>query len=252
VVPRFLVPGLDAGAREASLPREEAHHLSRVMRMQVGDQVAVFDGRGLVFLASVASIGRERATVTLLAPITPRPAPALSLTLVQAVLKAAFMDEVVRDCTMVGVDVVQPVVSERTAVKLSTLERAADRWRRVALSSTKQCGRSRLPEIREVEAFEEWIGSGPLTGALVLLEPSAVVPGTMSVRDVAESRVGGAATLLVGPEGGWTPAERDRAIAAGCRPLSLGRLTLRADAVPLVAASMLLALSEPAGARSSG
>jgi len=241
VIPRFLVPDLDARRGEATLPAEEAHHLSRVMRIATGDTVAVFDGRGVEFLGRVVSIGRETAVVSLLDPVPPRPAPPIALTLVQSVLKADAMEAVVRDSTMVGVAVIQPVVSERTTVKSSVLERAGDRWRRIALASTKQCGRSGLPDVRDAVEFDDWLRQRPPGDAYVLLEPSAAVDGTRAVRQLTRpsSR---AATLVVGPEGGWTPGERDRALAAGCEPISLGRLTLRADAVPLVAASLVLAL----------
>ena len=241
MIPRFLVPDLDARRSDATLPAEEAHHLSRVMRLGIGDTVAVFDGRGLEFLGRVASIGRETAVVTLLDPVPPRPAPPVALTVVQSVLKGEAMEAVVRDCTMVGVEVIQPVVSERTTVKGSVLEVAGDRWRRIALASTKQCGRSRLPEVRDVVSFAEWLQQPPPGDTYVLLEPSAASEGTRAVRQLTRPS-SGAATLVVGPEGGWTPGERDRALDAGCEPVSLGRLTLRADAVPLVAAALVLAL----------
>lgn|SRR5688572_19664987 len=244
MLPRFLVPDLDAGRADVALPRDEAHHLSRVLRMKAGDEIAVFDGRGLEYRARVASIARDAVTVSLQDPLPPVPSPAVRLTLVQAILKTDAMDEAVRDATMIGVESIQPVLSERTTVKASLAGRSAERWRRVALASTKQCGRSRLPTVHEVTSFEEWVGRGDSDSAFILLEPSAAVPDTVRIRDLARAAAPARATLVVGPEGGWTPEERDRAIRAGCRPLSLGRLTLRADAVPLAAAATLLAIWE--------
>jgi 16S rRNA (uracil1498-N3)-methyltransferase len=242
MLPRFLVPDLEAQQPEVTLPRDEGHHLSRVLRMKPGDEVAVFDGRGLDFRARIASILGGAVTVRLLDPLVPQPSPSVRLTLVQAVLKGEAMDEVVRDVTMLGVAAIQPVVSERTTMKVSTLARAVERWHRIALSSTKQCGRSRLPEIHQLVGFQEWVRRPDRNDAFILLEPSAALPETMRIRDLAHRPPPSSVTLVVGPEGGWTPDERDLAIRAGCRPLSIGRLTLRADAVPLAATAALLAL----------
>ena len=242
MLPRFLVPALDAGESIVSLPEDEAHHLHRVLRLQVGDDVIVFDGRGTDFTARVASVGRRAATVQLVRALPPSPAPAVALTLVQAVLKPDAMDAVVRDCAMVGVDAIQPVVSRRTAVKASMVLKGGPRWERVALAAAKQSGRSTLPAIAAPVALEAWLRRAHDAPVFLLLEPSAALPGIVRVRQLAQRAPPLRASLLVGPEGGWTADERDLAIAEGCIPLSLGRLTLRAEAVPLAAAAALLAV----------
>jgi 16S rRNA (uracil1498-N3)-methyltransferase len=244
MLPRFLVPALDPGSREAALPPEEAHHLTRVLRLKAGDDVLVFDGRGQEFVARVAAAARGAVTVTLLQRVVATAQPAVSLTLVQSVLKGDAMDQVIRDCTMVGVDGVQPIVSARTTVKTALMSKAAERWRRIALASAKQCGRATLPEIDEAIAFETWLADRAVTDTFILLEPSAAPPGAVTVRHLAQHPAPARATLVVGPEGGWTEEERDRALQAGCTPLTLGRMTLRANAVPLAAAAALLAVWE--------
>ena len=241
MLPRFLVPDLDPDRPDARLPPEEAHHLTRVLRLGAGDEVAVFDGRGIEFRARVVSAARGAVTVSLVERV-PAVSPAVHLTLVQAVLKPDAMDHVVRDCTMVGVEVIQPVISTRTTVKSSTLDKAGERWRRVALASAKQCGRAALPEIRAVRPFEEWLLQAPAGERFVLLEPGAGTAGALGLRELAQRPAPQSVTVIVGPEGGWTMEERVAAIGAGCVPLSLGRLTLRADAVPLVASGAILAL----------
>ena len=237
---RFYVPDLNAVEGRARLPQDEAHHLTKVLRLGRGEIVGVFDGRGGEWRARVVTAARGAVEVSLLEAVIRR-APAVALTLVQAVLKGPAMDGVIRDCTMVGVAAIQPVLTARTTVKTSAMEAAPHRWRRLALASAKQCGASRLPEIRDVIGFGEWLERAPAQPAFILVEPSvAVAPST--VRQMASRPVPDQATLLVGPEGGWTEEERDRAIAIGCAPLSLGRMTLRADAVPLTAAAALLAI----------
>ena len=237
---RFYVPDLDPAVRVVPLPVDEAHHLVKVLRLGAGDNVAVFDGRGNEWLARVETAARSGVDLSLLEPVH-RPQPAVALTLVQAVLKGEAMDDVIRDCTMVGVAAIQPIQTARTTVKTAAMTAAPPRWRRIALASAKQCGASRLPEIREVVSFDQWIERAARGPAFVLVEPSlAVAP--LTVRQLASRPAPAEASLLVGPEGGWTGEERDRAVAAGCVALSLGPMTLRAAAVPLAAAAILLAI----------
>ena len=244
MLPRFLVPSLGHREDAVRLPPDEAHHLTRVLRLAEGAEVMVFDGRGMEFRARVVSAVRGSVTVALLERVPEPAAPSVPLTLVQAVLKGDAMDDVIRDATMVGVEAIQPVVSARTTVKEAVLPKAVERWRRIALASAKQCGRSRLPEVAEVTSFSTWASAPQDGAAFLLVEPSAATPGTQTLRTIASRPVPARAVVVVGPEGGWTNEERDQALKAGCVPLSLGRLTLRADSVPLAATAALLAIWE--------
>jgi 16S rRNA (uracil1498-N3)-methyltransferase len=240
--PRFLIPDLDPDRGDAVLSAEEAHHLTRVLRLGIGDEVRVFDGRGQEYVARVKSTGRSAATVTLLNPVHEQAAPQVALRLVQSILKADAMESVVRDCVMVGVESIQPIVSERTTVKTSTLPKAVKRWRRVALASTKQCGRSTLATILEALSFDDWLRARGSETSFLLVEPAVAGDDALTIRDLFERPAPERASLVIGPEGGWTSAERVRAIENGCAPLSLGRLTLRAESVPLAATAALLAV----------
>src|SRR5690349_3366278 len=136
---RFFAPGLDPGDEMTTLPRDEAEHLTRVLRLGVGDTVAVFDGRGREFMARVSSADRRDVRVQLLSRVEPPPEPSVHLTLAQAVLKGEKMDDVVRDAVMLGVAAIQPVVTRRTELTVASLIKGArvERWRRVALASAK-------------------------------------------------------------------------------------------------------------------
>jgi 16S rRNA (uracil1498-N3)-methyltransferase len=243
VLPRFYAPDLDPESGSARLGPDEAHHLTRVLRLTAGEIVTVFDGRGVEWRARVVRASRDTATLSLLDPVAAR-VPAVALTLVQAVIKGDAMEDVVRDSTMIGVAAIQPVISERTTVKKRALVPAYERWRRIALSSAKQCGTARLPEIFEPVRFDEWLTS-PLPGhSYLLIEPGASLPEVATVSQLAMVPAPSSALLLVGPEGGWTEPERDAALAAGARALSLGPLTLRANAVALAAGAALISIWE--------
>ncbi len=241
MLPRFYVPGLDPSATTAVLAADESHHLVRVLRLGPGDAVAIFDGRGHEFLGRVERAGRDAATVALVKPLTSAPEPAVRVTLVQAVLKGDKMDDVVRDATMAGVSQIAPVVTARTEIKVSALKRAhaAERWQRVAIASAKQCGRAWVPPTELAVPLESWLAA-PFSGLrLLLVEPSAGEEGVLSMRALQGRARPESAACLVGPEGGWTPEEREAALAAGCLPATLGALTLRSDAVALAALAAL-------------
>jgi 16S rRNA (uracil1498-N3)-methyltransferase len=238
--PRFYVPDLDPQVPAAALPVDEARHLTRVMRLTEGDEIAVFDGRGHEFRARVSAAARDKVQVELLEPLSPVPEARVPLTLVQAVLKGDGMDGVVRDATMMGVAAIDPIITARTIGPLRALEsgRAIERWARIAVSSAKQCRRATVPAIRQGHAFTDWLALDGPGLRLILVEPSASA-GTEQSLQFLESHAPASLSLLVGPEGGWTPAERQQAEAGGCVPVTLGALTLRADAAALAALAIV-------------
>ena len=237
---RFFAPSLDAGDETVALPRDEAEHLTRVLRVAAGDEVAVFDGRGREYLARVIGAVRRDVRVQLLSRIDPAAELPVSVTLVQAILKGDKMDDVVRDAVMLGVAAIQPIVTRRAETTIAALLRGArlDRWRRIALASVKQSRRAVLPEIRTPLTFETYLDEPPAAIRLMLVEPSAEVDAE-SLAVLRGVSTPPDACLIVGPEGGWEEREWTAAAAAGVRLISLGHRTLRADAVPIAALSVL-------------
>lgn len=238
--PRFFAPSLDPGDESVALPREEAEHLTRVLRLGVGDTVAVFDGRGREFLARVANVVRRDVRLLIVSRVEPAAESGVAVTLAQAVLKADKMDEVVRDAVMLGAAAIQPIVSKRTEVTVAALLKGArvDRWRRVALASVKQSRRAVVPEIRVPLTLETFLDEPPAALRVMLVEPGAT-PDVESLAALQGAPPPADAAVLVGPEGGWTEGECAAARARGVRLVTLGHRTLRADAVPVAALSVL-------------
>jgi len=236
MLPRFLATSMDVSASLAQLDADEARHLAQVLRLAVGDEVAVFDGVGREFRARIERIARDGAELRLIEEVSAAPEPAVRLTLAQAVLKGEKMDDVVRDATMIGVSAIEPLVTDHTAAHMKA-GRAPERWRRIAIASAKQCRRAVVPAIGVGSAFADFLASDRASLRLLLVEPSASVEGHPP-STVAGDRPD-AASLLVGPEGGWSAHEIQAAVSAGCIPITLGRRTLRADAVPIVAIGVL-------------
>ncbi len=237
--PRFFVPGAGDGRRELTLPADEAHHATRVLRLGAGADIALFDGAGGEWRARILSTSKSRVDVELVGALEPAAEPRVHLTLFQAVLKGDHMDAVIRDATMLGVRAIVPVLTVHTVVNAASVStsRVFERWTRVAIASAKQCRRAVVPVIHPVLALPEAV---PLSGRdlgvqrIVLVEPAAA-----HATATPEPSASNSAMLAVGPEGGWSAQELTAFEEAGFGPLTLGSLTLRADAAALVAISAL-------------
>jgi 16S rRNA (uracil1498-N3)-methyltransferase len=251
VRPRFHVPGVNAAAphekNSVELPEDEAEHLVRVLRLGVGDDVDIFDGRGKMWRAEIVQIGKKSATVRLLEPGIPARELGLRLSLVVSILKGDKMDEVVRDAVMLGVADIRPMISERTETSLAAMARGSRiaRWQRIAVASTKQCGRAVVPVVHDAAPLD-WYWTekvDPSTSLrangqrIMCVEPSAALGEVLSVQAIPKSA---AVDVIIGPEGGWAVSEVAAAHDSGAILMSLGGRTLRADAVPIVALTALL------------
>jgi 16S rRNA (uracil1498-N3)-methyltransferase len=236
---RFFAPTMDPGDESVMLPREEAEHLRRVLRLGVGDDVCVFDGRGHEWTARVTSVVRRDVRVQLVSRVEPAAEPAVPLTLAQAVIKGDKMDDIVRDAVMLGVAAVQPIVTARTESTVAALTNGTrlDRWRRVALASVKQSKRAVLPDVRRPLTLESFLQDPQTALNLMLVEPGAGEAEPLST--LQGQPVPQDATIFVGPEGGWTDAELAAGRSHGVRLVTMGHRTLRADATPVAAISVL-------------
>ena len=226
---------LGPGAQFALAP-EAAQHVAKSLRLKAGDAITVFDGRGGEYDATLQRIDKDRVDVKVGAFRAEERESALALGLVQGLPEADKMDWIIQKATELGITWVQPVICERSVVRLSG-ERAARReahWRRVAVAAAEQCGRTRVPEVRPALGFMSWIAA------------PADVPRWMLVRDAPPLAAHAPATspleLVVGPEGGL--AEREVALARdrGCEPVSLGPRVLRTETAPLAALAAIHAL----------
>ena len=240
---RFYAPDAGRSGQTVDLPRGEARQLAHVLRIRPGALVRVFDGGGREFSARVETVGRSAVTVHTLEPHAPAREPAVRLRLALAILKGRATDTVVRDATMLGVTAIQPLQTARSRPAPEGAPAAVERWRAIAVSSAKQCGRAVVPEIAPAASFMQFAmqfaaASGAGEQRILLVEPALPAPYE-SIRVLAGRPAPAAATIVVGPEGGWTDGEMDAAAAAGFMPLTLGARTLRADAAPAAAITVL-------------
>lgn len=230
---RVYVPG--ARPPSVVVSGDEAHHMTRVCRLRVGDDVSVFDGAGREWAGRLASVAGGRVVVDLGAVRPAVPEPGVFVTLGVAVLKGDRMDAVIRDATMMGASAFAPFVSTHVAVSdRAWRSRSLERWARVAVASAKQSGRAVVPTVAAVQPFAAVVTDPEFDQRVMAVEPATGEAG--SVTGLARPR---RALVLVGPEGGWSAEELDLARASGVRFIGLGPRTLRADAAPVVALTAL-------------
>jgi 16S rRNA (uracil1498-N3)-methyltransferase len=235
--PRFHTEQtLSAGAL-LTLEAEPSRHIARVLRLQIGDDLSVFDGRGAEARARLRSIARDRVEVELeTVESIDRESP-LAVTLAIGLSRGDRMDTVIQKATELGVKAIWPMSSERSGVRLDGARLAKKRghWRRVAISACEQCGRNRLPEIGELATMSQLFERSAALGAdtlRLLLHPE----DTGSADAAAELPQRAASlVLLAGPEGGFSGAEVEAALGAGFRSLQLGPRILRTETAPLAA-----------------
>lgn len=219
-----------------SLAPEAAQHVARALRLQPGDALLMFDGLGGEYEATIQRIDKGRVDVKLGPWVGADRESALAVGLVQGLPEADKMDWIIQKSTELGVAWIQPIVCERSVVRLSgeRAEKRAAHWRRVAIAASEQCGRTRIPEVRPVQSFINWIAA-PGGAPRWMLDPGAA-PIAAHAAPAAPFE------LVVGPEGGLSERERDLALGRGCELVGLGPRVLRAETAPIAALAAIHAL----------
>ncbi len=251
---RLVIQPSQLRDRQVALTEPQRHYLYRVLRLRVGDRVIVLDGQGQAWQARLGADGAE--LVEALAGQAELP---IAVTLVVALPKGNGFDDVVRQCTELGVTAIVPVISDRTLLHPSPPK--LERWRRIAQEAAEQSERQVVPTILDPLPFQTLLREPSPGGTLSqdtaikylcaergspphLLHSLADTPGIQPEQTTANSQGSPGIMIAVGPEGGWTDTEITAAIAAGYQPISLGPRILRAVTAPMVALAIIAAQCE--------
>lgn len=231
---RVVVDLAQIAADVLTLTAAQRHYLQRVLRLQAGDRFLALDGQGQIWEATLQS----EATQAILHPapqsVRPTSAPQPRITLAAALPKQGF-DEVVRQATELGVAQIVPILSDRTVLKPSANK--LQRWRRIAAEAGEQSERLTVPTVKEPLAWSQWLAHESQDLRLMGVARQAA-PSLLSV---CLSTPCPALEIAIGPEGGWTAAEINGAIAHGYQPVTLGSAILRAVTASITALSVLQA-----------
>jgi len=223
---------VDAALRrdaEIDLPEAAARHV-QVRRLQPGDALRLFDGRGGEWAATVQQMGRQRVAVRVGAHHAIERELRVAVTLALGMPANERMDWLVEKATELGAQAIVPLHTERSVLRLDAErgERKRAHWQGIAAAAAGQCGRNRLPQIAPVQPLQALLAQPAAAARRLLLTPDAAAP------PLARAAAGAEALLcLSGPEGGLTPDEEAAARAAGFQPVQLGPRVLRAETAPL-------------------
>jgi 16S rRNA (uracil1498-N3)-methyltransferase len=228
---RFFVDHISHGTAE--LTGEEARHLTRVLRVEAGQRFEISDNEE-AFLAEITEARGEHVHFRVIEPIESPPSP-VDITLCAGLIKFDRFEWIVEKATELGVHRILPVETARSEKGLFDASRKrSERWSRIARESSQQSRRVSVPEILPAVRFEKCLAE---TATHRFFLDEAEAPPLLREIPAARER---SVALLIGPEGGWTDAERASALAAAWHAVSLGPLVLRAETAAAAAIALVV------------
>lgn len=236
--PRFFCPVPLQSHQTLDLPTELAHYATRVLRLKDGAPAALFDGSGGFYDAVLRVQGKQ-----VQAEIGPHHDVEAELpgriTLVQGLPSGDKMDWIVEKAVELGAHRLVPVSAQRSVVQLNAERRQKRRahWERIAQSAAEQCGRNRIMQVSELASLEQFLTSDQAEGPILLCHPDA----GQSLAEVAQGQPH--LSLLVGPEGGWSPEEQELALRHGATAVRFGSRVLRTETAGLALIAAVSALN---------
>ena len=216
------------------LDEKASHHLARVLRASVNDDLVIFNGEGGEYHAVINQINKKNVTVEIKKFIERQSESPVSISLAQGVARGEKMDFVIQKAVELGVSEIFPVITERCNVRLDQ-ERSQKRlqhWQAVVISACEQSGRNRLPTIHAPQSLQSWLGSVAAEKKFVL---SPHVNSKLEDADKKPATI----AILIGPEGGLSEQEVQAAVSDGFAALNLGPRILRTETAAVTALSVL-------------
>ncbi len=240
--PRLHVDTPLSAGLDLPLPDNAARHV-QVLRLQPGDELSLFDGQGGEWAAQVLQMGRREVTVTVLAHRAINCELQRPVTLALGMPANERMDSMVEKATELGAATIQPLVCERSVLRLAgdRAERKAAHWQAVAIAACEQSGRNRVPRVASPVALRDWLAAMESDSQSERLMLSLDAQAQPLLRQLSASSQA-PLVFLSGPEGGLSRAEQALAGQHGFQPVTLGPRTLRADTAPLAALACIAAL----------
>ena len=226
---------------EVTLPEDVAVHLLRVLRLQVGDACVLFNGDGHDYAARIVALGKREARAEIVSARRIDNESPLRITLLQGIARGEKMDWILQKATELGVARILPASSERGEVKLDA-QRADKRlahWRGLVVSACEQSGRAVVPDVAAPQALAQ--AAAQRAGRGFILDPFASASlSSLHGTELRECSIA-TCTLAIGPEGGWSPRDREQLMAAGFEGLRLGPRVLRTETAGIAAIAALQA-----------
>jgi 16S rRNA (uracil1498-N3)-methyltransferase len=239
-MPRFYCPLPLSCTNIVDLPEKVAHHV-HVLRLQIGDEITLFNGQGGEFLAKISHLSKKQAQVTIESFNDREAEPAYPVTLAQALPEGSKMDWILEKATELGATHIQPLAAQRCVVKLNAerAEKKQAHWQGILVSAAEQSGRNRIPQLADTISVKTWL-TQKTDQPRILLSPRATQSLAQWTKDTPPQPV----TIMIGPEGGFTPEEEQLALDQGAIALSMGPRILRTETAGLAVIAVMNAVWE--------
>lgn len=223
---------------------EDAKHIEKVLRMNCGDKILVFDGSGAEYTAELTEINKTVCKGRILEKSFSLSEPKTRITLFQALPKTGKMETIIQKAVELGVFEIVPVMTERCVTKINNKaagEEKAKRWNKVSVEAVKQCGRGLIPKVLEPVSFEEAVAM--MKELQVPLMPYELLghEGQRGLKEILDSEPSASEFgIFVGPEGGFSDSEAEYAVENGIKAIGLGRRILRTETVASALIPMIM------------
>ena len=236
---RFFVPQLYN--KEMTITGVDARHISKVLRMQPGDELQIVSDDGVSALAKISTIDSESVTVQCLKKLAESHEPNVRLVLAQGLAKGEKMDFIIQKAVEMGAYSVVPVAMEHSVVRLegAKAQKKVERWQKIAEAAAKQSKRDIIPQIQPVQTVAQMLGNNNCQTKIIAYECEDKKSLKTALQEAKAADTLTDLLLIIGPEGGISEMELEKARAAGAVPVSLGRRILRAETAGLVAISAI-------------
>lgn len=238
---RFYVDKEQIQGKWAEITGEDVKHITKVLRLKAGDSVILCDGDNRDYDGTITKTDKDRVNVRLERSVKSVAEANVELTLYQSIAKGAKMDFVIQKGTEIGVHCFVPVISHRTVVNIKSgrdIRAKQQRWQRIAMEAAKQSGRGRIPTVRAPVSFEEATIEMSGYNLAILTHGRAKDAPIASVLDRGKDYR--SIAVMIGPEGGFSDEEAEKALDKGIDVVSIGLRTLRTETAGIVVASILM------------
>lgn len=236
---RFFIPQLFN--EEMRITGVDAKHISKVLRMQIGDRLQIVSDDGVSALAEVAAIDGDGVDVHIIEKLAESHEPRVKITLAQGLVKGEKMDFIIQKAVELGAYAVAPVAMEHSVVRLDgpKADKKVERWQKIAESAAKQSKRDIIPVVQPVQTMKQMLDNNPCSTKLIAYECEDRLSLKTALQEAEAAQGITDLLLIIGPEGGISEHELELARQSGARPVSLGRRILRAETAGLVAMSAI-------------
>ena len=238
----FYIKNSQIIGEEINLIGEDVNHIKNVLRYKVGDELTVCDEVEQRYLTKIKELSNECITLDIEKKIDFSTEPSIKITLIQGLPKSDKMDLIVQKCTELGAEKIIPVIMERTVVKIdgSNGAKKVERWNKIVLEASKQCGRTKIPTVEKIVNLENIVENLSKYDIVIVPYECEKENTIKAVLRNTDTNIGNVA-IVIGPEGGFS--EKDISILEklpNVKKVSLGKRILRTETAGIATVAMLL------------